>query len=355
MDEEARMSKLHDDILRQPGELLSCLDYTLGPGRQELERAVVAINAAPAVYITGMGSSEDAGMAMVSLFDRQRHKVHVVDTSELLHAGSWPAGSVFVILSRSGKSGEVVELVERAARDGSMVIAVTNTPESPLGLGAAVTLELKSSFDHNVSVTMYSALTLVGGLLAEVCDGEIELGRRGDDLRRSLEAAGNCIPGWQELIAGHPWLGKAPAPTYMLGRGGSLSSCHEAELLWEEAAKAPATAMSTGKFRHGPQEVIRQETRLGLWLDAPHRKADLQLVVEARRYGAQVMLIGQDLPAGSADLAFSLPPIEPAWQFLIDIMPAQLAAEYLAGLRGEDCDDFRICSYIVESEGGLSG
>jgi hypothetical protein len=65
------------------------------------------------------------------------------------------------------------------------------------------------------------------------------------------------------------------------------------------------------------------------------------------------MLIGQNLPAGAADLVLDLPPLPAAWQFLIDIIPAQLAAEQLARLRGEDCDSFRICPYIIEAEGGL--
>jgi hypothetical protein len=43
------------------------------------------------------------------------------------------------------------------------------------------------------------------------------------------------------------------------------------------------------------------------------------------------------------------------WQFMIDIIPAQLAAEYLARLSGVDCDSFRICSYVVEDEYGLIG
>jgi hypothetical protein len=43
----------------------------------------------------------------------------------------------------------------------------------------------------------------------------------------------------------------------------------------------------------------------------------------------------------------------PEWQFLIDVIPTQLAAERLAHLSGVDCDSFRLCSYIVENEWGL--
>jgi len=50
---------------------------------------------------------------------------------------------------------------------------------------------------------------------------------------------------------------------------------------------------------------------------------------------------------------FQLPAIPPEWQFLIDIIPAQLAAERLSRLSGVDCDSFRLCSFVVEDEYGL--
>ena len=52
-------------------------------------------------------------------------------------------------------------------------------------------------------------------------------------------------------------------------------------------------------------------------------------------------------------LAGSLPAVPAAWQFIVDILPAQLAAEHLSHRRGVDCDRFRVCSYVVEAEGGL--
>ncbi len=45
----------------------------------------------------------------------------------------------------------------------------------------------------------------------------------------------------------------------------------------------------------------------------------------------------------------------PGWQFLADILPVQLASERLARLRGEDPDNFRFCSFVVEAEDGLGG
>ncbi len=65
------------------------------------------------------------------------------------------------------------------------------------------------------------------------------------------------------------------------------------------------------------------------------------------------MLIGQKLPNDAGDLVFQLPAIPSEWQFLIDIIPAQLVAERLSRLSGVDCDTFRLSSYVVEDEYGL--
>jgi len=126
--------------------------------------------------------------------------------------------------------------------------------------------------------------------------------------------------------------------------------------LWEEGVKAPATAMGTGVFRHGPQEMVREGMRFGIWLDAERmREQDLATARDLQKLGASVMLIGQDLPQGFADLTLQLPRIPGAWQFLIDCIPAQLAAEQLARMSGEDSDTFRLCSFVVEDEAGLLG
>src|SRR5581483_9465285 len=107
--------------------------------------------------------------------------------------------------------------------------------------------------------------------------------------------------------------------------------------------KSPATAMGTGSFRHGPQEMVREGMRFGMWMDgAKMREADLAVARDLEKLGASVMLIGQRIPRDAGGLVFELPAI-----------PAQLAAERLAQLSGVDCDTFRLCSFIVEDEAGL--
>jgi fructoselysine-6-P-deglycase FrlB-like protein len=170
---------------------------------------------------------------------------------------------------------------------------------------------------------------------------------------RSIAEAGRAIPGWQRQLENSAWL--APHSTsYFLARGSSLGNAYEARLMWEEGVKSPATAMGTASFRHGPQEIVGKDVRFGMWIDgAKMREQDLAVARDLRKLGACVMLIGQRLPDDAGDLVFQLPAIPSEWQFLIDIIPAQLAAERLARLSGVDPDTFRLSSFVVEEESGL--
>jgi fructoselysine-6-P-deglycase FrlB-like protein len=124
--------------------------------------------------------------------------------------------------------------------------------------------------------------------------------------------------------------------------------------MWEEGVKSPATAMGTGSFRHGPQEIVGKDVRFGMWIDAAKmREQDLAVARDLRKLGARVLLIGQRIPTDAADLVFGLREIPTPWQFLIDIIPAQLVAERLARRSGSDPDTFKLCSFVVEDESGL--
>jgi len=347
------MTKLLEDIVREPGELAKVWGYGFGPGRQTLDEAARILRDAAVVFIVGMGSSWNAGCAVLNAFQEQGRTAILVDASELLHFGKVASGAAVIVLSRSGKSAEIVKLIPELRARNCRLIAITNTPGSPLALGADVTVLLDAVFDHQVSVTMYSALALVGCALARLSTGSLDQSIA-PELTVALAESTRAFSVWQEKLAKTSWLNPA-SPTYFLGRGSGLASCHEARLLWEEAAKVPASAMPTGGFRHGPQEMIREGVRIAMWIDGQRmRREDLALARDLREYGAVVLLIGQELPEDAADVVLNLPRISPEWQFVLEIIPIQLAAERLSHLNSEDCDAFRLCSYIVEDEGGLS-
>jgi glucosamine--fructose-6-phosphate aminotransferase (isomerizing) len=346
------MTKLYQDILREPAELSKTLNFTLGEGKSSFEEAARILKESAHIYIVGIGSSWNAGLAVLAFFNAAGRPALLCDASEILHFGEIPKNAAMLVLSRSGKSTEIVQLLGKLESNGIKIIAITNTPDSPLAVKADVVLKMMASFDHAVSVSMYSAMAMIGALLACAMEGDLD-DSLGVQLQSSLSNGAARIASWRAQIAASDWL-DPKAPTYLLARGASLASCHEGRLLWEEAAKLPASAMPTGGFRHGPQEMIREGLRIALWIDQEIRRAqDLVLAGDLRILGVKVLLIGQDLPPDAGDLVVQIPQIRPQWQFLLDIIPIQITAELLAHSGNQDCDTFRLCQYVVEDEGGL--
>lgn len=344
---------LFKDICKQPAQLARSLSHMFGAGKSALEAAAALLRGPGPIVISGIGASWHAGMAMQARFLLSGWPALLIDASELLHCAEIPRGATVVLLSRSGKSTEIVQLVEKCRASSAAIISIVNQADSPLALGSDLVLYTSTDFDHAVSVSTYSAIAMAGALLACEATGRLAPSLH-DELLQALAIVQTAIPEWRRTIEQSGWLGDGSGATYFLARGAGLASCHEARLLWEEASKMPATALTAGGFRHGPQEIVRAGLRAGIWIDAERmRSQDLDLAHDLRRLGALSLLIGQQLEPESADCVLRLPAIPSQWQFLIEVVPIQIAAERFAVLRGEDPDSFRLCSYIVENEGGL--
>jgi glucosamine--fructose-6-phosphate aminotransferase (isomerizing) len=373
------------DIMRQPEELQRTLDHLAGAGRGALDAAAAAVRGARHVYLTGIGSSWHAGLNVSALLQMAGRPVYLADAAEMVQFARIRAESVLIVISRSGRSVEIVQLLRKARESGAVVIGITNVADGTLALEAQIPIVVPIALDHAISVNTYTTLALAAGILATcVIEGadknfpqglmpDIGAGQMSepvqpqgelkvrlpkdaglaDSLSSAFAAAGRAITGWQAQIETSEWL--APrSTTYFLARGSSLGSAYETRLMWEEGVKSPATAMGSASFRHGPQEIVGKDVRFGIWIDgARMREQDLALARDLRKLGARVMLIGQQLPDDAGDLVFQLPEIASEWQFLIDIVPAQLVAEKLARVSGSDPDTFRLCSFVVEDDGGL--
>ena len=341
------------DILRQPAELQCAIEGFGGTGKDALSRAAALVREASHVYLTGIGASWNAALGAATLWNEQGRPIHAVEAAELFYFSSVPPGSVVIAISRSGRSIEIIQLLQKARESGATLIGITNSPESRLAQEAAVAIVIPTKLDYAISVNTYSTLALAAAALAKFDADDFEVSCQA--LSGALASVDKDLVSWRDALADSSWL--VPKATYyFLARGPSVASCNQARLLWEEGAKSPATAMTTSGFRHGPQETVVPGMRFCIWIDPViMRSQDLAVANDLKKLGASVALIGQDLPADSGDLVFQIPRTPSGWHFVLDMIPMQLAAERLASLSGVDCDSFRVCSYIVEDENGLLG
>lgn len=347
------MTKYFEDILKQPEQLLFSLDYTLNSGWPEVEKAIGLIRTANTIYISSIGASLNAGLAIQSTFNEAGIPTHLCDSSEFLHFTNIPENAVVILLSRSGQSVEVVKAVSKCRDAGSKIISITNSAESALGLKSDVCLLTQVDFDHSISVNTYTSIILTGQLLASAFKASFSKVEISKSMKQTLNQVIPEIPRWKEIIDQSDWLNKDYS-SYFLARGTNLASAFESMLIWQEGAKQPASAMTTGAFRHGPQEVLINRINIGIWIDQEiARENDFKLINDMHAQGVRILTIGNKLPADLKGLKIEMPEIRYSFQPIINIIPMQLAVDCFATLKGEDCDSFRFCNFVVEHEGGL--
>ncbi|HEX8766298.1 MAG TPA: SIS domain-containing protein, partial [Candidatus Acidoferrum sp.] len=113
------MTHFLHDILRQPEELQRALEHLTGPAgasRSPLEAARKAVRGARHVYLTGIGSSWHAALNVSMLFNQHAFPVYLHDAAELQVFAAFPKDSAIIIISRSGKSTEIVQLAAKARK-----------------------------------------------------------------------------------------------------------------------------------------------------------------------------------------------------------------------------------------------
>lgn len=347
------MTKYFEDILKQPVQLQRSLHYTLTEGWPEVEKAIQLIRQAKTIYISSIGASWNAGLAIQTTFNEAGIPTQLCDSSEFLHFTNIPANSVVILLSRSGQSVEVVNAMVKCRVAGAGIISITNSAESALGQESDACLLTRVDFDHSISVNTYTSIILTGQLLASAFAVSFSKTEISKSLQQTFQQISIEIPRWKEIIDHSDWLNKDYS-SYFLARGGSLSSAFESMLIWQEGAKQPASAMTTGAFRHGPQEILINRINIGIWIDNQiAREYDFKLINDLHDQGVKLLTIGHNLPPELKGLKIEMPEIPYSFQPVINIIPMQLAADLFASLKGEDCDSFRFCNFVVEHEGGL--
>jgi glucosamine--fructose-6-phosphate aminotransferase (isomerizing) len=247
------MSRFHDEIAEQPAIAANML----AGGRATVDSIGARIrDAAPRGFlIAARGSSDHAALYAKYLFGRRnRALVALAAPSLFTHYASPPRldGQCVIGISQSGSSPDVIAVIEEAARQGALTVALTNDPESRLAGVAELVLPLGAGAERSVPASKtYTASLLALALLSQAIDPDPAFDRALVQVPRALtEALSREI----ELDRLAPWLLGPRA--IVLGRGFNLATAEEVALKLTETSYVLARAWSVADFEHGPIAVV---------------------------------------------------------------------------------------------------
>ena len=300
------------------------------------------------VVLTGMGSSHlglvplhlrlvEAGLAPVS-----------VESSELLHYQRrlLTAGTLLVLVSQSGRSAEIVRLLETIRGRGVVTIGLTNTADSPLAREATAAVLTHAGEEASVSCKTYVAAQMALAWLGEVLAG--------GDREAALAALGEAIPGTAAYLASWrshvewlaEWLDGTRAVFYA-GRGPSLAAACSAGLITKESTHCPSEGMSSAAFRHGPMEML--DAAVFLLVFAGHartRGLNEALVAEVRAAGARAFLAADD----AEEPALHLPAVAELARPVVELLPVEMITLAMAALAGREAGRFERATKVTAME-----
>jgi glutamine---fructose-6-phosphate transaminase (isomerizing) len=240
-------------------------------------------------------------------------------------------GCLFIAISQSGRSPDLLASVASAKESGALVLAICNSADSPLMAAGDLVIELNAGPERSVAATKsyLALLAAIARLVAAWTDDDAltsEVGRLPDLMDKSWSAD------WSDAL---PLLQSAEN-LYVVGRGLGLGAAQEIALKCKETCGIHAEAFSSAELRHGPYTLLRKGFPALLLAQADATRPGIEaLAMELARRGISVLLAGGNA-AGS-----TLLPIPAAVPELGPILLAQSAYRMIASLslrRGFDPD-----------------
>jgi glutamine---fructose-6-phosphate transaminase (isomerizing) len=347
---------LHDEIWEQP-EVAARL---LAGQRATVDRIAAALEGRTIdlVLIAARGSSDHAAIYAQYLFGAL-HRLPVALAAPAVASvyGVTPLleHALVIGISQSGRSPDVVGILDAARDQGAPTVAITNDATSALAAAADHVIDISAGPERATAATKtYTMSLLAVAMLVAAVDGGT--GFAGDRVTRM--SALDALPGaMARALATEPDV-QAVAERragldrcIVLGRGFEYATAREWALKLKELAQIAADPYSAADFQHGPLALV--EPGYPVLAVAPTGAALPGMDELLRRlrdqHGVDLTIISDDAATrelGTAALATPRAPAE--WLSpLISTMPAQLYAYHVTRARGQDTERPRWISKVT--------
>lgn len=254
------------------------------------------------------------------------------------------ADSLFLAISQSGQSPDLVALAAMARADGALTVAFVNDEKSPLAAECETVLPLNAGEEKSVAATK-SYIASLAAILQLVGHWRVDAGienavsRLPEDLRRALE------DNW----SGHAAALAGVHDLYVAGRGVGFAVAQEAALKLKEVCGIHAEAVSAAELMHGPMTLAGRDFPVILFSqndEALPNLADLSRTLLG--WGVPIFAAGPAAATAGA-VALDSATLHPFAQPIAAIQSFYPLAETLALALGRDPDRPPRLSKVTET------
>jgi glutamine---fructose-6-phosphate transaminase (isomerizing) len=245
-------------------------------------------------------------------------------------------GQLFLAISQSGRSDDLVETTVSAKQAGALTAAIVNDVGSPLAEACDIVLPMAAGPELSVAATK-TFIASLSALLNLVASWAGELPLQAALARLPTRLTEATYLDWSNAVSPMSRVESMVA----LGRGPTFAIAQEAALKFKEICNLHAEAYSGAEFQHGPIALVERDYPI-LVLSAEADRADALAALAAQlcRKGAAVFATGPQLCPDAIQLPM-LAGDHPATDSVCLIQSVYQLAVELATHRGLDADQPR--------------
>ena len=324
--------------------------------RKQIERIAAEIRRREIdyVFLAARGTSDNAGRYANYLLGAMNGLPLALATPSLFTYYKKPPilkNALVIGISQSGKSPDIVSVLEEGRRQGCLTLSMTNEPASPLAQNSDFVLELQAGDEKAVAATKtYTAELMCVAMLSAALTGDKKMWA---DLAK--------VPAWmKQVLKLNDFIAEAVQryryidQTVVLGRGFNYATAFEWALKLKELTYIIAEPYSSADFAHGPIAMV--ESGYPVFAVAAKGKvfnSMLQMLQRLREdISAELVVISNDKRALSlAQVPLKIPTDTPEWLSpLVGILPAQLFAYHLTRAKGYNTEQPRSIRKVTETK-----
>ncbi len=339
------------EIMEQPAAVRATVAPRIKDGKVDFEELAGLVPELPDVskiVITACGSAYYAGCAGKYALERLcRIPVETQLASELRYSDPLiDSRTLLIVISQSGETADTIAALRECRARGAKTLAVVNVVGSSVASLADYTVYTRAGPEIAVATTKgYTTQIAVLYMLA-VFFAE-RLGRLDDapELVEELQALPRRIQQAIDMNPSVPALARKyheSRALFFIGRNTDYAVALEGALKMKEISYIHAEAYAAGELKHGTIALIEEHCPvIALCCNPSVMEKTLSNIVEVKSRGAEVLALtfrdNRRILSAADDLLF-IPDTDALFSSVIEIVPLQLLAYYVAKANGCDID-----------------
>ena len=302
------------------------------------------------IVITACGSAYYAGCAGKYAIEKLCHiPVDVQLASELRYGEPQiDSDTLLIVLSQSGETADTIAAMKECQSLGARTLAIVNVVGSTIAKLADHTLYTWAGPEIAVATTKgYTTQLSVLYLFAVYAAHTMELLPEQEYVRLigELQAIPQKIQQALDMNSALPQLAKkynSGHSVFYIGRNTDYAVALEGALKMKEISYIHAEAYAAGELKHGTIALIDEgQSVIAICCNSRIAEKTMSNIVEVKTRGAQVLALavkGNRAVLAQADDVIYIPDLDPLFQAVVEIVPLQLLAYYVAKENGCDID-----------------